>query len=487
MPTYDLIVRGGTVATAVDVMRCDIAIKAGKIAAIGENLGDASEVVDAGGALVTPGGVDSHCHIEQLSAMGVVNADTFETATGSAALGGTTTVIPFACQHKGMDIAEVARDYHALARRGSIADYALHLIVTDPTPVTMNEHLPALAKDGHGSIKVFMTYDAMKIDDGEMLDVLLKARELGTMVCVHAENHGMIKWMVQRLLDRGYTAPKYHAISHPRGSEAEAFNRLIAMSELIDQPIMIFHVSTAEGAATVNAARARGVKVWAETCPQYLFLTKEDLDKPGMEGAKWCCSPPPRGEADIEALWAALERGDLQTVTSDHAPFSFDEKGKLSAGPNPTFKQIPNGMPGLQVRMPLMFDAIVSRGRMEVTDFVRLMSTAPAQLYNLADRKGSIAVGKDADIVVWDTEREVTLTDEMMADATGYTPFVGRTLKGWPATVLRRGEVVVKDGMLTGKPGSGEFLPRTGGRAAAPRGKVAPEFDPAQNFGAKLL
>ncbi|UOM34502.1 dihydropyrimidinase [Acuticoccus sp. I52.16.1] len=487
MPTFDLIVRGGSVATAVDVMRADIAIADGKVAAIGHDLGDARAVVDAGGRLVTPGGVDSHCHIEQLSAMGVTNADTFETATASAALGGTTTVIPFACQHKGDDLSAIVRDYHALAGRGAIVDYALHLIVTDPTPATLTEQLPALVKAGHGSIKIFMTYDAMKVDDEQVLDILLVARQLGAMVCAHAENHGMIKWMVQRLLDRGYTAPKYHAVSHPRGSEAEAFNRLIAMSELIDQPIMIFHVSTAEGAATIHAARGRGVKVFAETCPQYLFLTAEDLDKPGMEGAKWCCSPPPRAASDIEALWQALARGDLQTVTSDHAPFSYDEKGKFANGPNPTFKQIPNGMPGLQARMPLMFDAIVSQGRMDVTDFVRITATAPAQLYNLADRKGSIAISKDADLVVWDTEREVTLTDDLMADATGYTPYVGRTVKGWPETVVRRGEVIVADGALTGRAGSGEFLPRGGGKAAEPTGRTAAEFDPARNFGAVLL
>ncbi|ORE95482.1 dihydropyrimidinase [Stappia sp. 22II-S9-Z10] len=487
MSSFDLIVRGGSVATAVDVMRADIAVKDGKIAALGSNLGDAARIVDATGRIVTPGGVDSHCHIEQLSAMGVVNADTFETGTASAALGGTTTVIPFVAQHKGLDLATVAKDYHALAAKGAIIDYALHLIVTDPTDVLLTEQLPELVKAGHGSIKIFMTYDAMKVDDEQVLDILLKARELGALVCAHAENHGMIKWMVQRLLERGYTAPKYHAVSHPRGSEAEAFNRLITMSELIDQPVMIFHVSTEEGAATINAARARGVKVWAETCPQYLFLTAQDLDKPGTEGAKWCCSPPPRQARDIEALWAALERGDLQTITSDHAPFSYDEKGKLSAGPNPNFKQIPNGMPGLQARLPLLFDAMVSKGRMDITDFVRLTATAPAQIYNIADRKGSIAIGKDADLAIWDTEKEVTFTDETMADATGYTPYVGMTVKGWPTTVVRRGDVIVDDGKLTGTAGTGQFLPRTGGKAAAPTGKIAPEFDPALNFGAKLI
>jgi len=487
MATLDLLIRGGTVATATETMRCDVGVRDGRIVALGEGLGEAARTIDADGRLLTPGGVDSHCHIEQLSAAGIRNADTFETATGSAALGGTTTVIPFVAQHRGDDLAAIAKDYHALAARGAMVDYAFHLIVTTPDDKTLTEDLPALANDGHGSIKVFMTYDPMRLADEEMLDVLLKARELGALVCVHAENHGMIKWMVNRLLERGHTAPKFHAVSHPRASEAEAFTRLVAMSELLDQPVMIFHVSTAEGAAVIREAQGRGAKVWGETCPQYLFLTAADLDRPGLEGAKWCCSPPLRTVADQEALWAALRRGDLQTVTSDHAPFAYDETGKLSAGPNPPFKAIPNGCPGLQMRVPLLFDAIVSKGRMDVTDFVRLSATAPAHIYNIADRKGAIAIGRDADIVLWDTERTVQLSDDMVADATGYTPYAGRTVTGWPDTVVRRGEVVVDGGALVAKPGTGMFLPRTGGKAAAPTGRTAPEFDPARNFGVSLL
>ncbi|WP_420392481.1 dihydropyrimidinase [Acuticoccus sp.] len=480
----DLVIRGGTVATACDVVRCDVGIREGRIAMLGEGLGEAARTIDAEGKVVTPGGIDSHCHIEQLSASGIRNADTFETATRSAALGGTTTVIPFACQHKGMDLFDVVRDYHGLAERGAIIDYALHLIVTEPTERLLSEQLPRLVSDGHGSIKLFMTYDAMRLHDEEVLDVLSAARGLGAMVCVHAENHGMITWMVRRLLDRGYAAPKFHAVSHPRLGEAEAIQRLIAMAELVDQPIMIFHVSTAEGAATIRAARGRGVKVWGETCPQYLFLTVAELDRP--DGAKWCCSPPPRTEADQDALWQALERGDLSTVTSDHAPFAYDETGKLRAGPSPTFKEIPNGMPGLEARMPLMFDAIVSSGRMALTDFVRITATAPAEIYNLADRKGSIAVGKDADVVVWDAGRRVTLSDDKVSDAAGYTAYAGRTVTGWPEVVVRRGEVIVEDGTLHAAPGSGRFLPRSGGRAAAPTGRLAPELDPAKNFGAEL-
>ena len=361
-PAYDLLIRGGRVATVSDVFEADVAISGETIVAIGRGLPGARREIDARGKLVLPGGVDSHAHIEQLSAAGIVNADTFESATVSAAFGGTTTVIPFAAQHVGMKLPQVLEEYHALAKKGAVIDYAFHMIIADPTKETLEKDLPDLIKQGHGSIKIFMTYDRLKIDDEPLLDILLAARDGGAMLCAHAENHGIISWMVKRLLARGYTDPKYHAISHARVSEAEAFNRLIGMAALIDQPIMIFHVSTAEGAKVIRDARGQGLKVFAETCPQYLFLTADDLDKPGVEGAKWMCSPPPRRAADQEALWQALALGDLQTVSSDHAPYRFDETGKLRAGPNPNFKQVANGLPGLEVRLPLLFDAMVSGG-----------------------------------------------------------------------------------------------------------------------------
>src|SRR6516162_7215506 len=445
-PVYDLIIRGGRIATTTDTFEADLAITGETIVAVGRGLGSAKREIDARDKFVLPGGVDSHCHIEQLSAAGIMNADTFESATTSAAFGGTTTVIAFAAQHVGMHLQEVLDEYHALARKGAVIDYAFHMIIADPTRQTLEQDLPALIKQGHGSIKIFMTYDRLKIDDEPLLDILVAAREGGAMLCAHAENHGIISWMVKRLLARGYTDPRYHAISHARFSEAEAFNRLIGMAALVDQPIMIFHVSTAEGTKVIRDARGQGLKVFAETCPQYLFLTADDLDRPGMEGAKWMCSPPPRRAADQEALWQALALGDLQTVSSDHAPYRFDETGKLSAGPNPNFKQIANGLPGLETRLPLLFDAMVSKGRLGVEKFVELTATAPAKIYNLHPRKGSIAVGADADIAIWDPAREVTLSDAMMHDRTEYTPYAGRKLRGWPIAVLSRGRVVVTNG-----------------------------------------
>jgi dihydropyrimidinase len=484
---FDCVIRGGRVATAVDDFDADVGIKDGVITAIGRSLGQGASEIDAKGRLVLPGGIDAHAHIEQLSAAGIVNSDTFESATTSAAFGGTTTAICFAAQHRGMNLQTVVGDYMALAKKGAVIDYTFHLIIADPTDVTLKEHVPALVAQGHSTLKVFMTYDLLNVGDEKLLDILLAARQNKALVCVHAENHGMVSWMGKRLVEKGYLAPKYHTISHPRGCEAEAFNRLITFGELIDQPIMIFHVSTAEGVATIRAARGRGLKVFAETCPQYLFMTGKDVDKPGIEGAKWMCSPPPRTEADQAAIWQGLGLGDLQVVSSDHAPYAFDATGKLMAGPNPTFKQIANGMPGIEARLPVLFDAMVSKGRLGLQKFVEVTATAPAKIYNLHPRKGSIAIGADADIAVWDPKRQVTFADSMMHDGARYTPYAGRTVTGWPATVMRRGEVIVSEGKLAAKPGSGAWLPRAGGAAAAPLGRLTADMDPARNFGAKLL
>src|SRR5438552_2603513 len=426
MQPFDLVIRGGTVATATDTMKADVGIRGSAIAAIGEGLDKGKKEIDARGKLVLPGGVDSHSHIEQLSASGLMNADTFESATTAAALGGTTTVISFAAQHVGMSLAKVVEDYHRLARRGAVIDYAFHMIIADPTQSVLTEELPQLVKDGHSSIKVFMTYDRLRLDDEKLLDVLAAARENRALVMVHAENHGMITWMSKRLLARGCRAPKYHALSHPRVGEAEAFTRLIACAALIDQPIMIYHVSTAEGAAVIRRARGQGLKIFAETCPQYLLLTKADLDRPGLEGAKWICSPPLREAADQEALWRALALGDLQLVSSDHAPYAYGDTGKLAAGKQPNFKQIPNGMPGLQARLPLLFDAIVSQGRFDANRFVAWTATEPAKIYGLYPRKGSIVIGGDADVAIWDPNQSVTFGDSIVVDRAGYTAYAGR-------------------------------------------------------------
>jgi len=488
---FDTVIRGGTVGTSTGAYRADVAIRDGMITAVGLDLPAGHNEIDAAGMLVLPGGIDSHCHIEQVSAGGLLNADTFETASVSAAFGGTTTVICFAAQHRNDDLRKVVQDYEARGARGAMIDYAFHLIVANPDAKTLSEDLPALIAEGHSSVKVFMTYDLIKVDDEPLLDLLLTARSNGALVCVHAENHGFISWMSRKLLEKGYVEPKYHAISHPRSSESEAFNRLIAASALTDQPIMIFHVSTAEGVAAIREARGAGLKVFAETCPQYLFLTRHDLDKPGMEGAKWMCSPPPREVRDQEALWHGLARGDIETVSSDHAPYRFDESGKLSAGPDADFKKIANGLPGLETRLPLLFDAMVSQGRNEfagrgLAAFVDLTATRPASIYNLRG-KGAIQPGNDADIAIWDPSKRVTIRQDVLHGGTDFTPFEGREVTGWPIRVLVRGQDVVRHGACQAQPGSGHLIRRPGGWAARPAGNPTPEMDPAQNFGADLL
>jgi dihydropyrimidinase len=483
---YDIVLRGGTVAGSSAVYAADVAIDGETIAAIGRDLPAGTKEIDARGKLVLPGGIDSHCHIEQLSAAGILNADTFESATISAAFGGTTTVISFAAQHVGLNLDEVVDAYHALARKGAVIDYAFHMIIADPTEATLRDHLPKLVKAGHSTIKVFMTYDLIKLDDVQLLDVLYAARENSALVCVHAENHAMISWTGKRLVANGYRAPRYHAVSHPRACEAEAFNRVIALAAFIDQPIMIFHVSSAEGAARIRQARGEGLKVFAETCPQYLFLTAGDMDRPGLEGAKWICSPPLRQSSDQEALWQALALGDLQTVSSDHAPYRFDRSGKFVVSEDPNFKEIPNGMPGLEARLPLLFDAMVSHERLGLEKFVSVTATEPAKIYGLHPKKGEIVIGGDADIAVWDPKRRVTVGGAIMHDRTGYSPYEGRSVSGWPVTVLSRGRVVVEEGTLRVAPGTGRFIARAAGGAGKPTGRRGPELDPARNFDAHL-
>ncbi len=472
---FDCVVRGGTVVTATGSHRADIGIVGEKIHTIGVDLAPGTREIDATKKLVLPGGIDPHAHIQQVSASGRLNADTWESATAAAARGGTTTVIAFAAQHIGLNLTDVVNEYSALARSGALIDYSFHLLIGDPTPATLSEDVPALIEAGYSSLKIFMTYDKLRLTDEQVLDVLVAARASRSLVCVHAENHGVIKWMTARLVDGGHHAMKFHALSHPRTAEVDGIARMVRLSALTDQPIMIFHVSTAEGAAVIRQARGEGLKVYGETCPQYLFMTEDDLDRPGPEAVRWVCSPPMRTSADQAALWRALDLNDLQTVSSDHAPYALDATGKFQAGSTPRFDQVPSGIPGIELRLPLLFDAMVSKGGLGVEKFVELTSTAPARLYGLHPRKGAIAPGADADIVVWDTTRETVITDAATHDRTGYTPYAGRTVRGWPSTVLVRGHLLVEDGTVKRPAGSGVFLPRTGGISAEPAGIGNPE------------
>ena len=347
-------------------------------------------MIDASGKLVLPGGIDSHCHIEQMSAAGVLCADDFYTGSVSAAFGGTTTIIPFAAQHRGQSLREVVDAYHDCAGPKAVVDYAFHLIISDPTAHILGQELPALIADGYTSFKVYMTYDLLQLDDYQMLDVLSLARREGAMTMVHAENHDMIRWLTDRLLEGGHRAPKYHAVSHARVAESEATSRAIDLARLVDVPMLIVHVSGAEAADAIRRAQDLGLRIYGETCPQYLFLTAADLDRDGMEGAKFCCSPPPRDAANQEHIWRGLVNGTFQVFSSDHAPYRFDASGKLAGGPDASFKQIANGVPGIELRLPLLFSEGVGGGRIDLNRFVALASTNAARLYGIYPRKGTI-------------------------------------------------------------------------------------------------
>src|SRR5438105_10331762 len=475
MADFDLVIRNGTVATASDTMQCDVAIKDGMVAALGRNLAPGDHEIDASGRLVLPGAIDSHCHIEQKSSAGVMCADDFYSATVSAAFGGTTTVIPFAAQHRGQSLRRVVEEYHEAAGPKAVIDYAFHLIISDPTEQVLGQELPALIRDGYTSFKVYMTYDLLRLDDRQMLDILAVARREGAMVMVHAENHDMISWLAGRLLQHGMTAPRYHAVSHARIAEGEATNRAVALAELLDVPLLIVHVSAAEAIEVIRDAQTKGLKIYGETCPQYLFLTADDIGM-DLEGTKFCCSPPPRDKAAQEAVWRGLQNGTFQVFSSDHAPYRYDETGKLLKGDKTTFKDTANGVPGIELRVPRLYSEGLQKGRLDLNRFVALTATNHAKLYGLYPRKGTIAVGSDADIAIWDPEREVTVSAANIHDNVGYTPYEGMRLKGWPVTVLSRGRIIVDAGKLVAERGSGAFLPCALSEAAVPLGRATPEL-----------
>lgn len=460
MEPFDLVVRNGTVATAGDVQRCDVGIRGGRVVALGEGLPNGREEIDATGLLVLPGGVDAHCHFDQPTGDGSVMADDFTSGTRSAACGGTTTVIPFACQMKGQSLRAAVEDYHRRADGKAVIDYAFHLIVTDPTEQVIGQELPALIRDGYTSFKIYMTYDSLKLNDRQILEVLDVARREGAMVMIHAENSDCIAWLTDKLELAGKTAPKYHAVSRPMVVEREATHRAIALAELADVPVLIVHVSGAEAVEQIRWAQGRGMRIYAETCPQYLFLTADDLDRPGHEGSKCICSPPPRDKANQQVIWDGLQGGVFQVFSSDHAPFRFaGPDGKQVHGADAPFSKVPNGIPGVETRLPLLFSAGVGESRITLEQFVALTAANPARLYGLYPRKGTIAVGSDADIALWDPEREVTIANALLHHNVDYTPYEGIRVTGWPVLTLSRGTVVQRDGTLTAQPGRGEFLP----------------------------
>ena len=455
---FDLVIRHGKIVTPQGIVTGDIGVRGSEIAAIGAGLGPAKTEIDATGKYVMPGGVDPHAQIEQMSGMGLMNADTFETATRSAAMGGTTSVISFAAQAEEQKISDAVADYAARAKRGAMIDHAFHMIVRDTGVQDFDDDIARAMAAGHMSIKVFTTYN-IKLTDAQILHTLRHARGSGGLVCVHAENDAIIAEAKAFLLAAGKTAPHHHAASHPRMAEIEAVERICRLAEYVDTPVMVFHISTREGAEAIRAARKRGAPVWAETCPHYLFMTEDILRQDGLEGAKFMCSPPQRTADDQAGLWEALEDGTLQLVSSDHAPYRYDETGKLSAGPHARFDQIANGLPGLETRLPLMFDAMVSGGKGGPEAFASVTSTRASEIYGL-QKKGRLAVGMDADITLWDPEKSVTYAENDLHDNVGYNPWAGRTVKGWPTDVWLCGNHIVQGGTFTATPGTGQWIDR---------------------------
>ena len=458
-PPFDLVIRNATVVTEDATRRGEIGIRGGRIAALAERLGPGAKEIDALGRRVLPGGVDGHCHLDQPMPAPMKMADDFASGTRSAACGGTTTVIPFAAQQKGGSLAAAVEDYHRRAARKALVDYAFHLIVTDPTEKVLREELPALIREGYTSFKIYMTYDDLKLADGQILDVLDLAREHGAMAMIHAENSECIEWLTRRLEKAGRTAPRFHAASRPMLVEREATHRAIALSELVDVPILIVHVSGREAVEQIRWARSRDLRIYGETCPQYLFLTADALGGEGYLGAKCVCSPPPRDEANQQVIWEALADGLFTVFSSDHAPFRYeDPHGKKLGGKEVPFRYIPNGIPGIETRLALLYSEGVLKGRISANRFVELTAANAAKLYGLYPRKGTIAVGADADLVIWDEGRELEIKNEKLHHAVDYTPYEGMRLGAWPALTLSRGEVVWDGAEPRGAAGRGEFL-----------------------------
>lgn len=378
--------------------------------------------------------------------------------------------MPYCLQAKGQPLREALKDYHALAEQNCYVDHSFHLIIADPTEAVLGQELPALVADGYTSLKIFMTYADLALSDYQILDVLAVARETGALVQVHAENDDAIRFLADRLERAGDTGPYFHAKSRPIAVEREATHRAISLAELIDVPIVVVHVSNRESMEEICRAQQRGLKIVGETCPQYLVLTAEDLKDLGMEGAKYVCSPPPRDLASQQAWWEGLQQGVFTLFSSDHCPFRYDDiQGKQPPNARSSFRWIPNGIPGIETRLPILFSEGVSRGRITLNQFVALTSTNHARTYGLAG-KGSIAIGYDADIALWDPARKATLSQAGLHHGADYTPYEGIEITGWPVATLLCGRFIVRDGALVGGT-SGRYVSR--GSAGAPQNGVS--------------
>ena len=455
-----VLIKNGRVITAVDDYFADIFIKNETVTLIGEKLDiEADEVIDASGKYLIPGGLDPHTHLD-MPFGGTTSADDFETGTRAAAHGGTTTLIDFAIQSKGHSTLEALDTWHAKADGKTAIDYGFHMIVTDLEDNRVHE-MKMLADAGVTSYKLFMAYPGvLYVDDGTIYRAMRKAGEDGTVVCMHAENGIVIDEIVKQALAKGKTEPKYHAITRPTRMEAEGVHRAISIAEVAQVPIYIVHLSSSDALEQVMLARNRGVHAFAETCPQYLFLDDSYYDQEGFEGAKYVMTPALREKWNQDELWKGLKFGDLQSIATDHCPFCFKDQKMLGID---DFSKIPNGGPGVENRMSLVFNGGVNSGRISLNKFVELTSTAAAKTFGLFPKKGTIAVGSDADIVIFDPNRTETIsvnntcTHHMNVD---YNAYEGFEVTGFTETVLSRGKVIIDNCEYVGKKGDGHFLKR---------------------------
>ncbi len=455
---FDTLIQGGTVVTAADTYAADIGISGGRITAIAQQLPreTARQVLSAQGLYVMPGGIDVHTHLD-MPFGGTTSADDFESGTIAAAFGGTTTLIDFAIQYKGQTLRTAFDTWMKKAERKAAIDYAFHCIITD-LPDARLDDMDALVREGVSSFKLFMAYPGVfMLEDALIFKAMSRAARNGALICMHAENGGAIDVIVQRALAEGKTAPKYHALTRPTTAEAEATGRAIALAEMAGAPVYIVHLTCNEALEKVREARDRGLPVYAETCPQYLFLSLENMDVPGFEAAKYVFTPPLREKWHQEKLWAGLAADHLQAVSTDHCPFCYKEQKEMGKG---DFTKIPNGGPGIEHRLSLVFTGGVHGKRFSLNRFVELVSTTPAKLFGLYPRKGTIAVGADADLILFDPNKEETISAKTHHMKVDYSMFEGIRVKGVPRQVLVGGRLVIDKGKFVGKPGQGRFLKR---------------------------
>ena len=462
-----ILIRNGRIVTACDDYVADILVEDGVVALIGRRLEVAAETeLDATGRLVIPGGVDPHVHLDLPVAPGVTSSDDFETGTRAAAFGGTTTVIDFPTQERGASMLAALETWHAKAAGRACVDYGFHMIVTD-LPESRLPELDRLANhEGVPSFKLFTAYpDRLYVDDATLYRAMRRAGELGAMVLMHAENGIVIDEIVRGALRAGNTGPGWHGRTRPAEMEAEAVHRCAAIARVAGAPVYIVHLSCAAALEEVRRAREAGHPVYAETCPQYLFLDDSRYDAPGFEAAKWVMTPALRHASNHAALWHGLRMNHLQAIATDHCPFCFADQKQLGRD---DFTRIPNGGPGIENRMSLVYNGGVAAGRIGLNRFVELTSTAAARIFGLFPRKGTIAVGSDADIVIFDPDRRETisvhnpLTHHMRVD---YSAYEGMEVRGYPETVIARGRIICHRGEWLGRAGAGEFLRRAPGTA----------------------